>query len=304
MMMTNHPGRNRQACAKKVADRGVEFTDAAYSDPMIKIGMVFPPNQPPERLRDVAIASDKSGIDELWLWEDCFAESGVATASAVLAWTDRLHVGIGLMPVPLRNVALTAMEVATLARLFPSRLLPGIGHGVLPWMGQVGARVSSPLTLLREYATALGSLLNGQSVTVRGDYVHLDGVRLTHPPESVPPLLIGATRPKTLALAGELGDGVLFGGGEETPDDVRAGIRTALEARTAAGVEAPFDIVTTAMVRVTASVDQIEEQVQAYAAAGVTRLPICGTDADGSPAGGDAIMGLVEAVAQVRGRLR
>ena len=46
--------------------------------------------------------------------------------------------GIGLLPVPLRNVALTAMELATLERLFPGRLAPGIGHGVLDWMGQVG----------------------------------------------------------------------------------------------------------------------------------------------------------------------
>ena len=47
-------------------------------------------------------------------------------------------VGIGLLPVPLRNVALTAMEIATLDRLFPGRLVPGVGHGVLDWMGQVG----------------------------------------------------------------------------------------------------------------------------------------------------------------------
>ena len=54
----------------------------------------------------------------MWLWEDCFAESGIATAAAALAWTERLTVGIGLLPVPLRNVALSAMENATLERLF------------------------------------------------------------------------------------------------------------------------------------------------------------------------------------------
>ena len=39
---------------------------------------------------------------------------------------------------PLRNVALTAMELATVERMFPGRFVPGIGHGVLDWMGQVG----------------------------------------------------------------------------------------------------------------------------------------------------------------------
>jgi alkanesulfonate monooxygenase SsuD/methylene tetrahydromethanopterin reductase-like flavin-dependent oxidoreductase (luciferase family) len=122
---------------------------------MVTLGVIFPPDLAPEQLRQVAMAAEESGLDELWLWEDCFAESGIATAAAVLAWTERLRVGIGLLPVPLRNVALTAMELATLARLFPGRLVPGVGHGVLDWMGQVGARASSPMTLLAEYVPAV-----------------------------------------------------------------------------------------------------------------------------------------------------
>ena len=69
------------------------------------LGVVLVPTLPPERLRSVAEAADAAGLEELWLWEDCFRESGVATAAAALAWTDRLRVGIGLLPVPLRNVA-------------------------------------------------------------------------------------------------------------------------------------------------------------------------------------------------------
>jgi hypothetical protein len=40
-----------------------------------------------------------------------------------LAWTDRLEVRIGLMPVPLRNEALAALEIATLPgrRWLPSQ---------------------------------------------------------------------------------------------------------------------------------------------------------------------------------------
>jgi len=56
---------------------------------------VFLPQFPPERLRGIARTADEAGLDELWLWEDCFWESGVATAAAALAWTARLRVGIG-----------------------------------------------------------------------------------------------------------------------------------------------------------------------------------------------------------------
>ena len=101
---------------------------------------------------DTQVAADAAGLEELWLWEDCFRESGLAPAAAVLAWTERIRVGVGLYPVPLRNVALTAMELASVERLFPGRHIVGVGHGVQEWMGQVGARVESPVTLLREPA--------------------------------------------------------------------------------------------------------------------------------------------------------
>ena len=148
---------------------------------MPTLAAIFPPTQAPERLDAVASAAEAAGLAQLWVWEDCFSESGIATVTAVLAATSRVTVGIGLLPVPLRNVALTAMEIATMARLFPGRLTAGVGHGVLDWMGQVGARVESPMTLLREY-TALYALLHGETVTTHGRYVHLDEVALDWPP--------------------------------------------------------------------------------------------------------------------------
>ncbi len=175
-----------------------------------RIGTVFLPTWAPEHLKPVALAAEASGLDELWFWEDCFAESGPAPAAAALAWTERIRIGVGLMPVPLRSVAITAMEIATLERLFPGRFSPVIGHGVQRWMGQVGARVESPLTLLGEYADALRRLLAGEKVTVEGRYVHLDRVALRWPPEPAPQLLIGGEGPKTLALAAARGDGTML----------------------------------------------------------------------------------------------
>ena len=181
---------------------------------MTTLAAIFPPTQAPERLGGVAAAAEAAGLAQLWVWEDCFYESGIATATAILAATNRVTVGIGLLPVPLRNVALTAMEIATLARLFPGRLTAGVGHGVLDWMSQVGGKVESPMTLLREYTTALYALLQGDTVTTHGRYVHLDRVALDWPPIVVPPLLVGGIRPRTVSLAGELADGLIIPGGK------------------------------------------------------------------------------------------
>ncbi|KRA23958.1 hypothetical protein ASD65_05630 [Microbacterium sp. Root61] len=180
---------------------------------MRRIGAIFTPSFPPEHLRAAALAAEAAGVPELWLWEDCFRESAFAAASAVLAWTERLTVGIGVSPMPLRNVALTAMEIATIERLFPGRLIPGVGHGVLPWMGQVGARVASPLTLMREYVPALRALLAGEEVTTAGRYVTLDHVRLDWPPVQAPAIIAAGEGPKTLRLTGEVADGTVLPAG-------------------------------------------------------------------------------------------
>jgi alkanesulfonate monooxygenase SsuD/methylene tetrahydromethanopterin reductase-like flavin-dependent oxidoreductase (luciferase family) len=201
---------------------------------MVALGTVFLPTLAPERLRGVARAADAAGLEQLWLWEDCFETGGVSAASAVLAWTERLQVGVGVLPVPLRNVALTAMEVATLHRLFPGRVHLGIGHGVQEWMGQVAVRVGSPLTLLEEYAKALRALLAGEQVTTAGRYVSLDQVRLHWPPSQPPALLAGGQGPRTLRLCGRIADGTVLVAGT-TPDGVREARRLVDEGRAAAG---------------------------------------------------------------------
>jgi len=188
---------------------------------MTILGAIFLPQNPPESLRGVARVADDAGLEELWLWEDCFLNGGLSAAAAALAWTSNVRIGVGLTPVPFRNVAVAAMEMATLRRMFGERAIIGIGHGVQEWMGQVGARAESPMTLLREYAAALRALLDGETVTTKGRYVNLDAVKLDWPPDPAPQIVIGATGPKSLRLAGELGDATILTA-STTVDGVRA----------------------------------------------------------------------------------
>lgn len=200
-----------------------------------RIGIVFRPQLPPERLRGFVSEAETAGLDDVWLWEDCFGEGGLTAAAAALAWTTSLRLGIGLIPVPFRNPALAAMEIATVARLFPGRFVPAAGHGVTSWMDQVGALPASQLTLLREWVPAVRALLDGKTVTASGQYVRLAEVALDWPPPAAPPLLVGARGPRTLALAGELADGVVLDAGL-SPDGVRAALATA-------GVTPPQEVI-------------------------------------------------------------
>lgn len=185
-----------------------------------RVGCVFRPQYAPERLGAAARAADASGLDEMWLWEDCFATGGISTAAIALANSDRMSVGVGVLPVPMRNVAITAMEIATLERAFPGRVRIGVGHGVQDWMRQIGVKVASPMTYLREYLVCLSALLRGETVTYAGRYVSLTDVQLAWPPTSGTELLAAATGPKTLELSGELATGTIISSGA-TPDGLR-----------------------------------------------------------------------------------
>ena len=201
---------------------------------MAVIGVVFRPQSPPEDLQEVVTTAEQAAIDELWLWEDCFLEGGLTAATAALAWSTRLRVGVGLLPVPLRNPALVAMELATVARLWPGRFIGALGHGVQEWMHQVGGGVDSPMTLLREHTSAVRSLLHGETVDVSGRYVRLQDVTLDWPPPEPPTLLLGARGPKTIRLAGELADGVLLDSVSD-PDVVRRARRLVAQGREESG---------------------------------------------------------------------
>ena len=177
---------------------------------MPAIGVIFHPKFPPETLGDYARRAESAGFDELWLWDDCFLPGAFTSAAIALSATHRLKVGIGLLPATAYNPLFAAMEITTLARAFPDRILPGFGHGVGTWMAQIGAAPKSSMKALDETVTAVRQLLGGDLVTTHGEQVNLDKVQMQLTPAQVPPLYIGAIRERSLRLAGRVGDGTIL----------------------------------------------------------------------------------------------
>ena len=197
-----------------------------------RVGVMYDRALPPQGLTEFARAVEAAGADELWVVEDLGYAGSVGAATAALAATTRITVGIGVAPAPLRNPALLAMELAAMASMFPQRLIAGLGHGVTEWMAQVGAMPSSQLALLEETVTAVRALLRGAAVTLHGHEIHLDGVQLVHPPDHVPDVVTGVVRPRSLELSGRVADGTVLAEGNG-PADVEAAL-----ARIAAGQKA------------------------------------------------------------------
>ena len=183
---------------------------APSSSASLDIGMCFHREAAAAQVIDQARNAEELGYDEFWVIEDCFFTSGVSLAAAALTATERIGVGIGIMPVVARTAAMTAMEIATLAGLAPGRFHAGLGHGVQSWMAQMGARPDSPVTALTEVLTEVRALLAGERRTTQGRYVTLDDVALEAPPEPVPLVSAGVRGPKSLAVSGACADGTIL----------------------------------------------------------------------------------------------
>ncbi len=174
------------------------------------LGIMFRREHAPETLPDFARRAEAAGFGELWVVEDCFYGSGIASAATALACTSHINVGLGIMPAVARNPVFAAMEIATLARLYPGRFLPGLGHGVAEWMRQIGAFPQSQLRALEETTIVIRRLLAGEQVTFHGQQIHVEQACLVHPPAHIPPIALGVAGPKSLALSGRVADGTIL----------------------------------------------------------------------------------------------
>ncbi|HEX2907538.1 MAG TPA: LLM class flavin-dependent oxidoreductase [Phototrophicaceae bacterium] len=176
------------------------------------LGVIFHPRFPPETLMDYARRAEQAGFSELWLWDDCFLPGAFTSAAIALTATERLKVGIGLLPATVYNPLFAAMEITTLARAFPGRFLPGFGYGVDTWMKQIGAAPTSAIKTLEQTVQTIRALLRGDQVSVDQHNIHLDQVQMQLTAEHQPPLYIGAMREKTLQLTGRVADGTILTG--------------------------------------------------------------------------------------------
>ena len=131
-------------------------------------------------------------------------------AAAVLAKTREIPVGLGVVSAMVRHPAVLAMEISTLARMFPGRVWPGIGLGLPAWIEQMGLSPASRLGAMRECATLLRRLLEGDELNEAGKSFEFKHVRLTYPVGERLPLHMGVIAPKMLQLAGEIADGVVI----------------------------------------------------------------------------------------------
>lgn len=199
----------------------------------LAVGLMFQRDLSPELIGERAELLESLGFEHMWVTEDLWFSGGIAAAATALAASERLTIGIGILPAMARNALFCAMELGTLARLHPGRLLAGLGHGMVDWMETAGAAVSSPVTALDEHLTVIGRLLDGETVDFSGSYVHVAGAHLEHLPPTRPPLFAGVRGPRSIQMAARAADGILLA--EPTSPSYLRSVRRRLDAAAPAG---------------------------------------------------------------------
>lgn len=226
------------------------------------VGLVLGSALPPEDIPTVARRGEELGFGELWLAEDYFFTGGISGATAVLAQTTEVPVGLGIVSAMVRHPGVLAMEIATMARMYPGRVHPGIGLGVPAWIDQMGLTPPSQLGAMRECVGSVRRLLDGEELTEKGKSFEFKSVKLTHPVSSERvPLYMGVVGPRMLKVSGEIADGTVISvlAGTEYLRWARQQID---EGRTAAGRTDPHRIVTFTFFSVDEDGDVAKDQAQ------------------------------------------
>ncbi len=156
-----------------------------------------------------ARAAEIAGAETLWMASHLFLRDSVTTAHAVLAATNRVKVALMAMsPYAIHPVSI-AMSAAALDELFPGRVVLCLGVGAPGDLAAAGIESPHPVPTLRESIQLCRSLLSGATMHHAGEHFQVQGRRLPNPTERVP-IVLAASGPKMLALAGEEADGVLI----------------------------------------------------------------------------------------------
>ena len=173
------------------------------------VSVAFDGLESPDVVRATARDAEAAGARTLWFAAHLFNREPIATAALALAATSRIKVALmALSPYTVHPVY-AAMAAATLDEWFPGRVELCLGVGAPADLAAAGVAAAGPLRTMRESLAIVRRLLAGESVVHDGERFRVQGRRLATGARIVP-LILAASGPQMLALAGSDADGVLI----------------------------------------------------------------------------------------------
>jgi 5,10-methylenetetrahydromethanopterin reductase len=186
----------------------------------LTFGISFAPNHPRE-VAEWCRAAEDCGFERVGLVDSqaIYRELYVSCTAGIQS-TKTVKVGPRVTNALTRHLSVTAAALLTMAELAPERIFVGVGTGDSALIN-VGLRPIK-LAALQEFVKCLRSLMRGERVSYQGSEFHLTWGSMSIP------IYVAAHGPKTLELAGEHADGIIYGDGvgKEIVKDALSAIST------------------------------------------------------------------------------
>ncbi|HEU0256385.1 MAG TPA: glucose-6-phosphate dehydrogenase (coenzyme-F420) [Microbacteriaceae bacterium] len=180
----------------------------------------------PEDLLRYSVLAEKVGFDSVftsdhlqpWRHDGGHAPAALPWLGALGASTRRITIGTSVLTPTFRyHPAVIAQAFATLGRLFPGRVILGIGSGES--MNEAPLNIAWPapkerFARLKEAIELIRRLWVEERVDFDGAYYSTHHATIYDRPERPVPLYIAGSGPSTTRLAGRLGDGFITTSGK------------------------------------------------------------------------------------------
>ncbi len=172
-------------------------------------GVSLEGRETPGAMRDIAAAADAAGASTLWIASHLFQREPIAVATAALAATRRIGAALMAMSPYTVHPVYAAMAAATLDEYFPGRVQLCLGVGAPRDLEAAGVEAKEPLRTLREAIGVARALFAGETIDFAGERFRVKGRRLATGARRIP-IVLAASGPHMLELAGAAADGVLI----------------------------------------------------------------------------------------------
>ena len=184
---------------------------------------------PPREIVEQAVRAEADGFLSAWSVHFSRGVDALSVLAATGTRTDRIALGVGVVPTYPRHPLALAQQAATTQALCGGRLTLGVGVSHRPVIERLhGIPYVSPAAHMRDYLAVLVPLLTTGSVSHEGPFFRVEGGFAVPGTEPVS-VVVAALSPGMVQAAGELADGAVtwLAGPRTLASDIVPGLRTA-----------------------------------------------------------------------------
>lgn len=150
--------------------------------------------------------AEASGYETAWLADERFYREVYSCLAAFALNTKRIKLGPCVTDPYARHPALTAMAIATLDEISNQRAVLAIGAGISGF-AELGVERVKPVRAIREAIELIRKLLQGETVTYRGEVIQFNEGKLSFSPVRPSlPVFVASNGPLGQKMAGAVAD--------------------------------------------------------------------------------------------------